>query len=185
MTHSHALTPLDTENLVPRVPSPPPLHHTNPFDAPPHDALPSPTSPMSPLSPAAALAARSYASSSASSAPSGAEERFRFGSGSETSAGGGGERVGDFALFAPSPIGLGTHGRADSATSLESMGAAPLGASAAGARPARDGAGVKLRAPREMQRFQLVDEGPVPRPEHAHDDAASSFVGADEWQECE
>jgi len=182
---SHLLTPLDMDNLTTRPPSPTafgPIHRSE--AAPPDDATSpaspsSPSSPMSPFSVAAAHAARSYASSSASSVASGAEERFRFGSGSETSAGG----AGPFGLFAPSPIGLGAHARADSATSLESMGgAAPHGAGVAGRALA---AAAKLRAPREMQRFQLVDDGPVPKPSEAHDDSASSVVGVDEWKECE
>ncbi|GAA5855990.1 hypothetical protein JCM9279_001400 [Rhodotorula babjevae] len=179
---SHLLTPLNMDNLTTRPPSPTAVGPLNPFEAAPHDdatSLPSPSSPMSPRAVAAAHAARSYASSSASSVASGAEKRFRFGSGSETSAGGGGP----FVLFAPSPIGLAAHERTDSATSLESMGATgPLGAGGDGRALA---AGAKLRAPREMQRFQLVDDGPVAKPSRAHDDAASSVVGVDEWQECE
>ncbi|GAA5902010.1 hypothetical protein JCM8208_006662 [Rhodotorula glutinis] len=183
--NSRLLTPLDMDNLTTRPPSPTTIGPTDPFEAAPHDNATSPASPsspsshMSPLSAAAAHAARSYASSSASSVASGAGERFRFGSGSETSGGGGGPCV----LSAPSPIGLGAHGRADSATSLESMGGqAPFGIGV-GARPLA--AGDKLRAPRGMQRFQLVDAGPVPKPSGANDDGASSVVDVDEWKECE
>ncbi|GAA5922888.1 hypothetical protein JCM3775_006173 [Rhodotorula graminis] len=181
--NSHLVTPLNMDNLTTRPPSPTALGPIDPLVSAPLDEATSPASPSSPTSPlsaAAAHAARSYASSSASSVASGAEERFRFGSGSETSAGGGG---GPFVLFAPSPIGLGAHGRADSATSLESMGgAAPVGVGT-GTRPLA--AGAKLHAPREMQRFQLVDDGPVPKPSGPHDDAASSIVDVDEWKDCE
>ncbi|BGP49291.1 hypothetical protein JCM10450v2_005175 [Rhodotorula kratochvilovae] len=173
---SHALTPLAMEFTTTRAPSPPALGGApiNPFGA-AAEVDSSPPSPTSPFSTTAARAARSFASSSASSALSGADERFCFGSGSETSAA--------RAAATEEREGLSAHAREDSATSLESL-AAPSGAAAAAA--SLKAPAPAPRAPAAMMRFQLVDDGPVPRPAARGDaDAASSFVGAEEWQECE
>ncbi|GAA5825212.1 hypothetical protein JCM3770_001832, partial [Rhodotorula araucariae] len=170
---SHALTPLAADQRA-RVPSPTGSEPMNPFDAAPELDL-SRSSPTSPFSAAGAHTARSFASSSASSVLSDSEVRFRFGSGSETSGAGGDP------ASAAGHAGLSEHAREDSATSLESL-----------AGPAtRAKAPVPPCAPSAMQRFQLVDDGPVPRP-HWHArcgggdvDAASTVVATEEWQECE
>ncbi|GAA5999696.1 uncharacterized protein JCM10292_003703 [Rhodotorula paludigena] len=179
-----ALTPLAIEPPSP-LPAPTPI---NPFDAPPlhYDSPTSPTSSASfarSAAPPPAEPARSYASSSASSAPSeGGEPRFRFGTGSETGAHG--AHAGQAAPrssadgAAADEQGQGMRAREDSSTSLESLAGA-----AGGARPARE----KAVGGPEVQRFQLVDEGPVAREKKALAEGVSldEEEGDEEWQECE